>query len=488
MAQVKFFRGNFSAYKPTEDHKDSIYFSKDTNELLLNGVNYGISTADLEKLNATVKGVELNNGIITISYTGTKAATTIELPVVSSEANGLMSKEDKAAFDVLNGSVDTTGSVKEQVNTALEAAKTYANDLDSAVDARLDALEALTGLGGEGAEEGKSLTEQVTANTQAIAAINNEETGILKNAKDYADGLNTAVVERVSTLESEMDSAESRLDSVEGAIDILNGTGDGSVDKKVATAIADVVASAPEDLDTLKEIADFIANDQEGAASLVNRISALEGIDHEAYKAADEVNLQSAKTYADGLNTAMDNRVKTLESADVYVKDDVDSAIADAKKAGTDAAEALETYKGTNDTAVSNAATAAANAQSHSEGVASNLVEYEEANDTRVKAIEDSLAETGTVGAKVKSNTDAITILNGTGEGSVSKAVSDVKATVDGYTVNGKAISTSPTLDATNIKLGTYTSIADNGIDIEANTTIADAIKALEDAWTWGEA
>jgi hypothetical protein len=41
----------------------------------------------------------------------------------------------------------------------------------------------------------------------------------------------------------------------------------------------------------------------------------------------------------------MDARVKVLEGHDVYVKSDVDSAIADAKKAGTDAAAALDAYK-----------------------------------------------------------------------------------------------------------------------------------------------
>lgn len=441
MAQVKFFRGAFENYKAASDHKDAVYFSTSTNELLLNGVAYGVSASD------------------------------------------------KAAFDVLNGEGD--GSVKKQVATALDTAKSYADGLvaeGSSVDLRLDALEALTGLGGTGDESGKSLSEQVAANTEAISEINDTENGILKQAQNYADGLESAMGERVTTLEGEMDDVEGRLDSVEGQITTLNGDGEGSVNKKVADAIAEVVASAPEDLDTLKEIADFIANDQEGAASLTNRISALEAIDHDAYLDADDTNLQAAQDYANGLNKAMDIRVKALEDADDYVKADVDSAIADAKKAGTDAATALETYKGTNDTAVQNAATAAANAQSHSEGVASDLSDYETSNDARVKAVEDSLTDTGTVGAKIKANTDAIAVLNGTGEGSVSKAVADTKATIDAYTVNGKAISTSPVLDATNIQLGTYTSVADNSIDITATTTLADAIKALEDAWTWGEA
>ena len=71
----------------------------------------------------------------------------------------------------------------------------------------------------------------------------------------------------------------------------------------------------------------------------------LKKIDHDAYKAADTALETSLKGYVDGKDSAMDARVKVLEGHDVYVKDTVDSAIADAKKAGTDAAAALDAYK-----------------------------------------------------------------------------------------------------------------------------------------------
>lgn len=63
----------------------------------------------------------------------------------------------------------------------------------------------------------------------------------------------------------------------------LNGTGDGSISKKVADAIALLVANAPDDLDTLEEIADYIASDKTGAANMLSQISAntsaIHGID-----------------------------------------------------------------------------------------------------------------------------------------------------------------------------------------------------------------
>lgn len=60
------------------------------------------------------------------------------------------------------------------------------------------------------------------------------------------------------------------------AIDVLNGTGTGSVSKTVADEIAKVVASAPADFDTLKEISDWISSHSTDAASMNSRITANE--------------------------------------------------------------------------------------------------------------------------------------------------------------------------------------------------------------------
>lgn len=147
------------------------------------------------------------------------------------------------------------------------------------------------------------------------------------------------------------------------AIAVLNGTGEGSVNKKVADAVAAIVAEAPEAYDTLKEISDWISshasdasamNSQintnktdiaslkaligelpEGAASetvvayiaevvgsstsdLTTAIATAksEAISTAATDATTKANgaLNDAKDYTDGLNTAMDTRVGALES------------------------------------------------------------------------------------------------------------------------------------------------------------------------------
>lgn len=172
-------------------------------------------------------------------------------------------------------------------------------------------------------------------------------------------------------------------------INILNGTGDGSVDKKVADAVASIVADAPAAYDTLKEISDWISTHTEDAsamnssiqtnktdiANLAKLVGTLpEGEDaativayidkkvgavdfSSAIATAKSEAISEAKKYTDGLvknyaTAEQGTKADTaLQEADITdLKADVAAnkaslgaegattkAIADAKKAGTDA-------------------------------------------------------------------------------------------------------------------------------------------------------
>ena len=106
---------------------------------------------------------------------------------------------------------------------------------------------------------------ETKANAEAVYATKEE----LVDEVEAITGAATELAGRVTT-------AEGKITTLEGAVETLNGEGDGSVKKQVADAIAGVVASAPADFDTLKEIADYIASDKTGAAELSNRVSANE--------------------------------------------------------------------------------------------------------------------------------------------------------------------------------------------------------------------
>ena len=111
-------------------------------------------------------------------------------------------------------------------------------------------------------------------------------------AKGELNGTITGVDNRLKAVEGDylkaadkteingtISALDGRVAANEGAIEKLNGEGEGSVKKAVADAVAGVVASAPEDFDTLKEVADWIASDTTGAAKMQADIARLDGAD-----------------------------------------------------------------------------------------------------------------------------------------------------------------------------------------------------------------
>ena len=70
------------------------------------------------------------------------------------------------------------------------------------------------------------------------------------------------------------EALQTQITANKNAIDTLNGTGTGSVKKTVTDEIAKVVANAPEDFDTLKEISDWIDTHEDSASAMNTQIQA----------------------------------------------------------------------------------------------------------------------------------------------------------------------------------------------------------------------
>lgn len=71
---------------------------------------------------------------------------------------------------------------------------------------------------------------------------------------------------------SDITNNTKRIEANETAISTLNGNGDGSVKKAVSDGIAEVVAGAPEDFDTLKEMSDWISSHESSASAMNTQI------------------------------------------------------------------------------------------------------------------------------------------------------------------------------------------------------------------------
>ena len=135
------------------------------------------------------------------------------------------------------------------------------------------------------------------------------------------------------------------------AIATLNGAADvaGSVantaNAAAAAKVAEIVANADADFDTLKEIADWILNDTTGAADMANDIAVLQGLVGDkavAEQIADAISAEGLDKYALAADlTTLAGRVKVLEDAGYQNAEAVAAAI-DAKIAALDLANAYD--------------------------------------------------------------------------------------------------------------------------------------------------
>ena len=367
------------------------------------------------------------------------------------DASGAAAQALKDAKSYVDGKVNGKFDDKGAAAQALSDAKTYADGLNTAMDGRVDVLETSIHT-----HSNKDVLDGITS--AKVKAWDAAKANAISSAKTYADSLNTAMDGRVNVLEASshthtnktvldgiteekvnawnaakadaISSAKTYTDAtiealnlastyeakgtaqnlinglklpetyakkeVESTISTLVGKDTGkSVRSVSAEEVAKIVNGADTRYDTLKEIADWIISDTTGSAQMANDISALKAISagtrldtleskshthdnkdlldtytqtesnladavakkHEhtnkgvldgitsakvtAWSAAKADAISSAKTYADSLNTAMDGRVNVLEaSSHTHGNKGVLDGITSVKVAAWDAAEA----------------------------------------------------------------------------------------------------------------------------------------------------
>lgn len=233
-----------------------------------------------------------------------------------------------------------------------------------------------------------TVTKAIDA-VKAIADKLDGEDTVEGSVKAQIKALKTELEGQITASEYNDTEIKKSIKANTDAIGVLNGTGDGSVDKKVADAVASIVANAPASYDTLKEISDWISTHTSDASAMNSSIqtnktdianlaklvgtlpegtdkktiveyidSKVGGVDFSAeITSAKSEAISEANKYADGLakNYATADQGKkadtALQASDIVtLKDDVAAnkaslaeggatatAIADAKKAGTDA-------------------------------------------------------------------------------------------------------------------------------------------------------
>ena len=233
------------------------------------------------------------------------------------------------------------------------------------------------------AEEVKKVDDKAAANAAAIE----EHAGKIQTMEGQIAALEAGTYDD-SEVRGLIGENKAAHEANAAAIAVLNGGAEdtGSVThtatQVAAAKVAEIVAGADADFDTLKEIADWILNDTTGAADMANDIKALQdqmvGVDSTVVaKIAAEIEaalkVDGADKYALASElSALADRVKAVEDAGYQNAEQVGSAI-DAKIAALKLTESYDA-KGA-------AAAAESAAKAHADGLNSAM-------DTRVKALE----------------------------------------------------------------------------------------------------
>ena len=226
---------------------------------------------------------------------GAKDPSTV---AVNAGSNGVEIGLTEAFVNKVNNTATNLGSTTDAANASGSAFARIANlaarlgeltgdeDGGQSIAAQINALRTeIVGTLGEGDSATlEAINDELDALMAGYTNIGSALGDITINGKAIVDSENLAGKQitlagtdiKVGGTSSVKDSTvEAAIASHQAAIETLNGTGVGSVSKQVADAIAGVVNSAPEDFDTLKEIADYIASDKTNATQINNDLSAI---------------------------------------------------------------------------------------------------------------------------------------------------------------------------------------------------------------------
>ena len=195
--------------------------------------------------------------------------------------------------DTLNGDATKAGSVSKKIADAIDGlalGDTYApkthnhtiaqvTGLQDALDEKAVATQVATDItAAKTAVLGEADYAHTVKDAYELASSKTSMTEV--EAKGYAvktevDASIKAVDDKITAANTAATELAGRVSANETAITTLNGTGEGSVTRTVADKIAEVVAGADKDFDTLKEIADWIMSDTTGAAKMQSDITSL---------------------------------------------------------------------------------------------------------------------------------------------------------------------------------------------------------------------
>lgn len=460
--KVSFGRGLKSLYNAAEN-PGLIYFATDESAIYVGGVAYGLSSADLTKLNNSVNGVSLSGNTLTITYTGGKAATTINLlasnvkmadgttveaavkanaTAISNEVARATAAEEANANKIatLNGADTVAGSVANKIKTAIAGLDvdaiggtgkviTTVSEQDgkisaTAIDLTAGAVAATASEGDDShvAVEGTTVAAQIESLAKSIKTT-------VASAKSYS--IHQLTEQEVSALgESNVREAYKLFDEKNTQSgDIIKIYKDSSL-KEVAlsgqTLNFTYILTDGTEKTVGVDVSTFLAESEFG-----NGLAVVDHVVNVKVDAASEDFLTVGKdgVKLGGVQDAID---KAAAKAATEVVEDAEGHVTVTKATGLNG-QTIYTI-GENDIASDTALTAeVTRAKAAEDKIEASVGLAADGSHITTSGNYTSGATTiageiAAVDAQVKTNTDALATLNGSGAGSVSKAVSDAKS------------------------------------------------------------
>ena len=266
-----------------------------------------------------------------------------------SEDQVLHNEISKEVADRTNADNALQGKIDQEAQARTSADQVLQNNIDSEATARaaqdLVLDHKIEDVKLQGQADKAQLLEAIATETQA----RKDADTVLDNKKvDKREGYSLTKNDFTDILKAKLDGIEEKANYITKLSELVNDM-DFQNEEQVNAAIQKIVGSAPEVLDTLKEIADALGNDPNFATTITKKLAALtEEINQEkeariAGDAANSAEVATEKADRIAADTALetklkeyiDNKSTASDTALNVVKDNLNKEIQDRKDADT---------------------------------------------------------------------------------------------------------------------------------------------------------
>lgn len=264
-----------------------------------------------------------------------------------SEDQVLHNEISKEVADRTNADNALQGKIDQEAQARTSADQVLQNNIDSEATARaaqdLVLDHKIEGVKLQGQADKAQLLEAIATETQARK---DADTALDNKKVDKREGYSLTKNDFTDILKAKLDGIEEKANYITKLSELVNDM-DFQNEEQVNAAIQKIVGSAPEVLDTLKEIADALGNDPNFAATITKKLAALteeinqEKEDRIAGDAANSAEVATEKADRIAADTALETKLKEYidnkstegDTALNVVKDNLNKEIQDRKDA-----------------------------------------------------------------------------------------------------------------------------------------------------------